>query len=112
MNIRHSGSSVIIYLGTCPNRVSICSTILYLPQGDNYPRKTRKGIIIVSARDSRRTTYLTTPRGLSPLYGVLYPARLIPVRLLLVLRFFLRQIRRGEIRQRIAPDVMIEPGQI
>src|SRR5439155_26399952 len=32
--------------------------------------------------------------------------------LLLVFRFFLRQLRRGEVRQRIAPDVMIEPGQI
>lgn len=43
---------------------------------------------------------------------MLHPAQLFPLRLLLILRVLLRQFRCGEIRQRIAPDEMIEPAKI
>ena len=39
-------------------------------------------------------------------------SRLVLTRLLLVLTFLLRDLWRGEVRQRIAPDEMIEPAQI
>ena len=50
--------------------------------------------------------------GLCPLRRASYLVSLIPIRLLLVLRFLLWQLRRGEIRQRISPDVVIEPRHV
>jgi len=38
--------------------------------------------------------------------------RSLPIHLLLVLRILLRHLGRGKVRQRVAPDVMIEPAKI